>query len=274
MNKRMFLYVGSIFVLLIISVFPVSILMSPMMTPFEYLQTKPFIDIFGVTLIVPSSTLIVYLLGIITILIGMKLSHFDEKYKKYWGISLIIWGVGTLLAGTSYQGLGYELKCSNQDYCLFTSWFELSYLYGTALSITIMAFAVSIQSLNKKYLHKYNQIAIIGFVLYTVSLISGIFFEIKLLITYEWFLIFFLPYFISFMSINVGSNHQLKNPLDRGLILVWVFMLLINIAYFIYFLGGIGELIYENYGIWFSANDVLHIGLIGWMYYIYKVVKR
>jgi hypothetical protein len=274
MKKRIVLYVGSTIVLLIMLLLPVSILMTPLMTPFEYLQTKPFINIFGFTLIVPSSTFLVYLLGVITIMIGIKLKRLDEKHKQYWGISLIIWGIGTLLAGTSYQGLGFELKCSNQEYCLFTSWFELSYLYVTALSITVMAYAVSIKSLKNDHLNKYITITIVGFALYTISLLAGVLFEIQLLITYEWVLAFFLPYFVSFMMINVINNKHEANSLDKGLIQVWIGMLLINIFYFIYFLSGIGEIMYENYGIWFSANDVLHIGLIGWMFYIYYIVKK
>ncbi len=50
-------------------------------------------------------------------------------------------------------------------------------------------------------------------------------------------------------------------------------MLVINIIYFIYFFSGINEFMYSNYNIWFSANDILHIGLIGWMYYIYRTVN-
>lgn len=274
MNKRNLLFFGSAAILILMFVFPVGILLVPTITPFEYLQSKPYIEIGNLILIVPSSTIIVYLLGVITILIGIKLSKISEKYKKYWGISLIIWGIGTILAGTSYQGFGYELKCSNQEYCLFTSWFELSYLFVTALSITFMAYSVSIKSLHHNYLKIYNKIAFIGFLLYTISLLSGVILEIQLFITYEWFLIFFLPYFISFMIINVISNKNQRNTLDKGLINVWILMLLINIGYFIYFLGGLGEFFYETYHVWFSANDVLHVGLIGWMFYIYYVVKK
>jgi hypothetical protein len=234
---------------------------------------KPYIEIADIIIIVPSSTLIVYFLGIITIYIGIKLFKLKEIYQKYWGISLILWGIGTLLAGTSYQGLGYELKCSRQTFCLFTSWFELSYLYITALSITFMAYAVSIKSLSKKYIDTYLVIISIGFIVYTLTLVLGTIFELKLWITYEWFLMFFLLFFISFFVINLKNNKVNPNILDKKLIYVWIIMLIVNIIYFIYFYSGIPEILYDQYNLWFSANDVLHVGLIFWMYYIYNTLK-
>ncbi|BCR35763.1 DUF6962 family protein [Mariniplasma anaerobium] len=274
MKKRYIIIMVSIVVLLLLFLFPVSLLQTPNLTAFEYLELKPYITIGNIIIIVPSSTLIVYLLGIITIYIGIRLYKLDASYKKYWGISLILWGVGTLLAGTSYQGLGYELKCSGQAFCLFTSWFELSYLYMTALSITMMAYAVAKKSLNEKYMDTYLMVINIGFIVYTISLVFGTIFEIKLWITYEWFLLFFLLYFVSFFVVNFKNNKRNPNTLDKKFVFVWTLMLIINVLYFIYFYSGIPESLYNNYQIWFSANDVLHIGLIYWMYYIYKTVKR
>lgn len=274
MNRKYSIIIGSALFLLLLLLFPVSLLAYGDITPLEYLDLKPYIELGNVIIIVPSSTIIVYLLGIITIVFGIQLIRIDEKYKKYWGLSLILWGIGTILAGTSYQGLGYELTCRNQEVCLFTSWFELSYLYMTALSITVMAYAVSMKSLNDVHLELYKKIVSIGFIVYSISLLTGTIFEIQLLITYEWFLLFFLPYFISFMIINVKSNKIRNNRLDKGLINVWLIMLLVNVLYFGYFYSGIGSSLYDNYNIWFSANDILHVGLIPWMYYIYIVIKR
>lgn len=273
MKKKYVLIVISAIVLLILFLFPVSLLQTPSLTALEYLEMKPYINIGNIIIIVPSSTIIVYALGIITIYIGVKLLKLEAAYKKQWGISLILWGIGTILAGTSYQGLGYELKCTGQTFCLFTSWFELSYLYMTALSITVMAYAVAKKSLKHKYLDTYLTIVNIGFIFYTLSLLLGTIFEIKLWITYEWFLIFFLLYFVSFFLMNYKSHQKNPNLLDKKLIMVWVLMMVINIVYFIYFYSGIPEVLYQNYGIWFSANDVLHVGLVYWMYTIYQTIK-
>jgi hypothetical protein len=39
------------------------------------------------------------------------------------------------------------------------------------------------------------------------------------------------------------------------------------IAYYCYLSLGITENLWSK-GIWFSANDVLHIGMMGWLYYL------
>lgn len=274
MRNKYIIVFYSFIVFLLMLVFPLELLLTPSISPIDYLLLKPYIEIGSIIIIVPSSTIIVYLLGIITIYLGYRLSRLVETYKKYWGITLILWGIGTVLAGTSYQGLGFMLKCEGQDLCLFTSWFELSYLYVTALSITFMAYAVALKSIAKERLFIYRRVTGIGLFIYSVSLVLGVIFEIRLLVTYEWFLVFFLPYFISFMIINVKSNNKFKNHLDKGLMNTWIIMLLVNVLYFVYFYSGIGELLYDKWNIWFSANDVLHVGLIPWMFYLYYVVKR
>lgn len=273
MDKRTGLIILSVIVLLIMLLFPLDLLMVPNVSPLEYLELKPFVEVGNITVIVPSSTIIVYILGIVTIFIGIKLFRNIEPYKRYWGIALILWGIGTILAGTSYQGLGYQLKCEGQTLCLFTSWFELSYLYVTGLSIMIMGYAVALKSVNSDYIKRYSKIIYIGFIIYTLSLITGVIFSIKFLVTYEWFLLLFLPYFISFMVINVKRFRLDKTLIDKKLMNVWISMLVINILYFVYFYSGIAELLYNDFNIWFSANDVLHVGLIPWMIYIYHSLK-
>ncbi|XMB72990.1 hypothetical protein RJI07_03530 [Mycoplasmatota bacterium WC30] len=275
MKKKLITVLISIVVLLLFVLYPVSILMLPIISPAEYLSSILYVEIGNLILIKPSSTFFVYLLGVITIIFGVLIYRKKtEESKTWWGLALIFWGIGTLLAGSSYQGFGYELKCDGLEYCLFTSWFELSYLYVTALSITLMSFGVSIKTLKNSSLKLYNRITSIGFLTYTLSLVLGVLLELKFLISYEWFLVFFLPYFLSFFILNIKGYKKDKNSLDKGLIIVWLIMLVVNLAYFVYLFSGLGELLYENYNIWFSANDVLHIGLIGWMYYIYKIVSN
>ncbi|MCK7485154.1 MAG: hypothetical protein MZU97_06065 [Bacillus subtilis] len=111
-----------------------SLLLVPNITPLQYLQGMPIwtISLFGgsFVFIQPSSTFFVYLLGILMIVLGVRFFHTtkSQQSRKFFGIGLILWGVGTLLAGTSYQAFGYELKCEGLDYCTFTSKFELAYL--------------------------------------------------------------------------------------------------------------------------------------------------
>jgi hypothetical protein len=272
MNKKRLAIVLIALFLVLFAIFPVSILADPHITPSNYLDTIPYIKVGSIILITPTSTIFVFLLGFITLYFGIKLyQKKDNHTKRLWGLSLILWGIGTILAGTSYQGLGYELKCRDQLFCLFTSWFELSYLFVTAISITVMAYAVSNRLDHVKFRENYQKLSLYGLFIYSFTLLIGVIFEIYFLITYEYFIAFFLLYFVSFFIINLKEYKRLHSLIDRKLIVFWLMLLMINILYFAYFYSGIAEILYLNHQIWFSANDVLHIGLIGWMTYIYRV---
>ena len=111
-----------------------SLLMLPLMIPDQFLSDMPYstLSIFGkdVILIQPSSTIVVYLLGLIMIAIGFYflVTKKNQQSRYYWAIGLILWGISAIVAGTSYQAYGYELKYRGLEHCLFASNFELAYM--------------------------------------------------------------------------------------------------------------------------------------------------
>ncbi len=115
-----------------------SLLMLPLTTPDQFLSGMPYITFSipgkDIILIQPSSTILVYLLGLIMIAIGVYflVAKNNQQSRYYWAIGLILWGVSAIVAGTSYQAFGFELKCRGQEHCLFTSNFELVYMLLTA----------------------------------------------------------------------------------------------------------------------------------------------
>jgi hypothetical protein len=271
-NRNNLIVFGSIlivFVLLGIFV-PNELLAEPLITPNEYLGIKPTFEIGNVIIIVPSSTIIVYLLGIQIGYIGYLLVK-DEF--PLWGSSLLLWGLGTILAGTSYQGFGYMLKCSGNDYCTFTSWFELAYLFVTALSIGVMglAFCKMFVKEKTKLLNGYSKIAILA---YTLILVIGSIIQNRFMISYELFTIFFMPLFLVFFVINIVLYKENKSELNKRFIHLWMLFLIVNASYYIYYFLGFTESLYNNYNIWFSANDVLHVGLMFWFGFFLFKVKR
>jgi len=168
MKRKIVISVLLLIVLVLFGLFPVSLIAMPAITPQAYLDTIPYIEIGRNIIITPSSTIIVYLLGLVTLYFGVMLYKQKlSRVKMLWGFTLILWGIGTMLAGTSYQGLGFELKCRGVTLCLFTSWFELSYLFVTAISITVMAYAVAEKTLKERSKDLYLKIVTIGLVIYS-----------------------------------------------------------------------------------------------------------
>jgi len=256
---------------------PTSILQSPLTTPSEYLATIPYTHLFGTDIIIitPLSTFFIFFLGIQTIILGYSFLK-ERQYPTYlwWGIAMLFWGIGALLAGMSYQGFGYELKCVGNEYCIHTSWFELAYYYVTALSMSALGIAIAktiLPQTKQRFLLMYSQIAI---VLYVVLLLLGTILQNRFLISYELFTIFFMPLYLIFFIYSVQLYKKNRDSLNKTLLVTWLLFAVVNLSYYIYYFLGIGESLYEQTNIFFNANDVLHVLLILWMGYLQFVVKK
>jgi hypothetical protein len=75
------------------------------------------------------------------------------------------------------------------------------------------------------------------------------------------------PGIIAFFIINGWRYSKYKLRLDLTLLVTWIWLGVTIAAYFLYLISGNAESLWAR-GFWFSANDVLHIGLIIWMVYI------
>ncbi|WP_457916473.1 DUF6962 family protein [Candidatus Lokiarchaeum ossiferum] len=265
-------------------------LLEPLLTPQQYLDSHPYISIGNFIWSEPSSTVLVYLLGILTIGIGFTLlkkgkavpnnlqdendpSLRKRNFQKIWGISLIIWGLGTMLAGTSYQAFYYELKCRNQPYCLWTTWWEIGYLILTVISVNTMVVAQSWLRSNPKSSIAMNIYASINLLIYQLILIFGMLLINEFMLSFEMMVVFQLSSFILMMISNIIVYRNSKEKIEFKLIKIWILLAIVMIVYFGYLFSGIPEILWES-GIWFNANDILHVGLIGWMIYIYITLKK
>jgi hypothetical protein len=257
-----------------------SLLMLPLTSPDEFLTRMPhtIVKLFGAdfVLIQPSSTFFVYLLGAVMILVGgfFLVTSRAQRSRIYWAVGLILWGLGAIAAGTSYQAFGYELKCRGREYCLFTSDFELVYMLLTAYSINFLVASTGYTSLNGKGRNRLIYFALIDSAAYSVFLLVGALLPVKFLVSYEGFMAFIGVNFVLMFVLNVRHSIRYQDVLNRNLVFIWIGFLLVNAFYFVSLFGELGAGLYQNLGIWFNENDVLHVLLILWAFMIYALLKN
>ena len=251
----------------------------PNLTPENWQEFQPCVTIKlasrDVILTQPSSTFFVYSLGILTIGVGL---HFlwirgDQGSRLWWGISLLLWGIGALLAGTSYQAFGYQIKCAGQETCSWTSWWEVIYLMLQQVSIDALLVAVAYSCTGGTLQAVLLGYALITAVAYIILTFIGGILPVKRLITFELMIWVSTPLFVIVFALSAWRYLTQGATMDLAFVAAWAGLFLTMTAYWIYEkLDITAKLWAKGKGIWFSQNDVLHIGLILWMIYIATVV--
>lgn len=254
-----------------------SIPYSPPQTPETWLQIQPYVEFKlgsqNVVFVQPSTSIIVYLLGVITIVVGvyfLKIQN-GQRSRFWWGIALLLWGLGALLAGTSYEAFSYAIKCAGRDACLWTSWWEVTYLILSVWSIDAMVLAVAHSSADGRFRRWLSVYAVINAILYFFVVMIGAFIPVKFLISFELLLVVSAPGILALFILNGWRYSRYKERLDLAYLGTWIWLGITIAAYFLYLISGITASLWAK-GFWFSENDVLHVGLIIWMIFIARIL--
>ena len=148
----------------------------------------------------PLSSFWVYFLGFFTAGVGLYFLQIQgsEKSRLWWGISLLLWGLGALIAGTSYQAFGYEIKCRDRQVCSWTSWWEVVYLMLQQVSLNAMLAAVAYSCTTGTL-----RVVLLGYALacssgYVILVLIGAILPVKALITFELMIWISAPAFLLF----------------------------------------------------------------------------
>lgn len=250
-------------------------------TPQNWCEQQPCvrINLFSRDIILtqPSSTFYVYLLGLLTIAVGVYflMIQDNEVSRFWWGISLLLWGIGAILAGTSYQAFAYEIKCAGRRSCCYTSWWEVVYLMFQYVSVSILLVAVAYSSTAGSLRVLLLGYAVVSSALYILITMVGALVPIRSLITFNLMVWASMPAYMAVLLLAGWRYLTFKNSMDLALLTTWLLLLLTSGIYYIYDELNITEKLWrKGAGTWFSQNDVLHVGLILWMVYIAAVVAH
>jgi hypothetical protein len=254
-----------------------SIPANPPQSPASWLSMQPYVEFHtasgAIVLVQPTTTAIVYLLGIVALASGVYFLWIRgvERARLWWGIALLLWGAGALTAGTSYEAFSYHIKCVGRATCAWTSWWEVSYLLLTMASVNAIVVAQSFacaQGTLRTWLARY---AAVHATLYTVMVLVGALVPFQTLISFEMLLIACVPSAVICLAINVQRCRATRGQIDRALLIAWAWMALTIAAYYLYLTSGWTQRLWER-RIWFTENDVLHIGLVLWMMLLVRIV--
>ena len=232
--------------------------------PCSHVQFGPF----DFVLSQPTSSLLVYLLAAQTLWAGYYFwqQAAGRKTMQWWGVQLVLGGIAAFFAGTSYQAFGYELKCAGREACIWTNWLEVTYNLLTVFSINALMIAVSYSSANGKLRTAMRSFAIFSALVYLVVGLYGAATANKFLISFEFMVLFLMPNYLTFIVLNSYRFMRYRDAAELALLSIWAMLFTIIGVYFYYMIQGYTQVLWAQ-GIWFSENDVLHVGMAVWIAY-------
>jgi len=253
------------------------LLYEPLTTPAQWCERRPCIEIGGVVLSEPLGSFLVFLLAILWILAGVHFvrTHDRQRSRVWLGIALILGGIGAAQAGISYQAFSYLLKCAGREYCRLTNGFEVGYSLTQALSVSAMltsvAFACSTRGLRRGLI----VYSLINAAVYVVVSIAGVAIPSRTLLSFEVLMLFALPGIFLVMAVAGRRMRGPRAATNRSLLIAALLLLLVQAAYFTYLASGVTQQFWQaGRGVYFSENDVLHVGMIVWLGYVYAVLGK
>ena len=254
-----------------------SLLMQPETTPTQWCDGMPCVNLPGTDIILnqPFSTFLVYLLGLMWIWAGWRFWKTRDGHtsKILWCISLGLGGVAALLAGTSYQAFGYELKCAGRELCIWSNWWEISYMTIQVASLNTMLAAVAFSCTTGNIRKGILVYAVINTIIHFCMTMTGATLPNRFMISFELLVLFTIPAFLMYFTINGWRYLKYKNTMDLVLLGCWLILVATNVFYFAYLFSGYTQTLWQQ-GIWFSENDVLHVFMMGWVLYVGLVVVK
>jgi hypothetical protein len=235
----------------------------PPTTPAEWCAQRPCVEVGSVVVTEPWSSALVFALALLWLGVGIYflVSRRGQRSRTWFGVSLVLGGLAAGSAGISYQAFSYELKCAGREVCALTNGYEIAYSVMQVASMSAMVVAVAYALATPRAQRAIAIYAVLNLVVYVAVTLAGIFTPSAFLLSFELLLLFAVP---ALVIAAVLAIRRWPVPLARRILWVLVLLVLVQVTYLVYFALGITESLWAS-GIYFSANDVLHVGMLAWL---------
>ena len=235
----------------------------PPTTPAEWCAQRPCVEIGSVVVTEPWSSALVFALALLWLGVGIYflVSRRGQRSRTWFGVSLVLGGLAAGSAGISYQAFSYALKCAGREVCALTNGYEIAYSLMQVASMSAMVVAVAYALATPRAQRAIAIYAVLNLVVYVAVTLAGIFMPSAFLLSFELLLLFAVP---ALVIAAVLAIRRWQMPLARRILWVLVLLVLVQVTYLVYFALGITESLWAS-GIYFSANDVLHVGMLAWL---------
>jgi hypothetical protein len=253
------------------------LLYEPPTTPEQWCEQRPCAVLGDIVFNEPLGSFLVFLLALLWIGVGSRfLQTWRGQRSRTWlGVALVLGGLGAAQAGISYQAFSYALKCAGRAQCLLTNGFEVGYSVTQALSVSAMLTAVAYACTIGSWRRGLIGYAVINAAVYLAVSAAGVMLPSRTLLSFEVLMLFALPGILLVIGVAGRRYRTSGDAMDRSLLLASLLLVLVQVAYFAYSAAGITQQLWQGgRGFYFSANDVLHVGMIGWLTYLAATVGR
>jgi hypothetical protein len=247
----------------------------PETTPQQWCDQRPCIEVGDTIVNEPFGTVLVFLLAGLWIASGIYFlrTRRSQHSREWLGVALILGGIGAALAGVSYQAFSYELKCAGLELCRLTNGWEVGYSVTQACSVSAMLIAVAYACTTDRLRRGLIAFAVVNAVVYMVVTVIGVMAPSAALLSFGVLMLFAVPGILIVIVVASRRYRATHDPMDRSLVIAAVLLVLVQVAYFAYYAAGITAVLWDDgRGFYFSENDVLHIGMILWLWYVVAVV--
>ena len=245
---------------------------SPATTPDQWCQQRPCVEVGDTILNEPLGTVLVFGLALLWLIVGtyFLLTRAGQRSRAWFGLALLLGGVSAALAGISYQALSYVLKCEGLQYCRLTNGFEVGYSLTQAFSVSAMLVAVAYACTTGGTRRGFVTYAGVNAGVYVLVTVIAVMLPSAVLLSFPVLMLFAVPGLV--MVIVIAARRR-ADRMARVILNIALLQILVQAAYFAYYAAGITQTLWDDgKGFYFSENDVLHVGMILWLVYVWRAL--